>query len=197
MTDTPTVEQLARALAATDELIVAVGDDQWSNPTPCPDWNVHDLVNHMVFGSQLFAGVVRGEPLPPIEEIRRLSIVDQLGDDPVRAYRDAGRGLLAAFSEPDALERTYVAPIGPAQGSVLLNLRITEALVHGWDVAQATGQPTALPDDLAEQALAFSRWLLEDRLPRTRRFGEAHQVAEDAPPIEQLAAFLGRAVPTT
>jgi uncharacterized protein (TIGR03086 family) len=197
MTDTPSVEQLARALAATDELIVAVGDDQWSNPTPCPDWNVRDLVNHLVFGNQLFGGLVRGESLPPIDELKRLRNVDRLGDDPVRAYRDAGASMQAAFSEPGALERTYIAPIGPATGFVLLNLRITEALVHAWDLAQATGQPILAPDDLAEHALAFSRWQLEDRLPRTARFGEAQPVVDAAPPIERLVAYLGRSVGAT
>jgi uncharacterized protein (TIGR03086 family) len=197
MTDTPSLDQLARALAATDALIVGVDDDQWSNPTPCPDWNVRDLVNHLVFGNQLFAGLMRGEPLPPIDELKRLRTIDRLGDDPIKAYRDAGASMVAAFSEPGALERTYIAPIGPAPGSVLLNVRITEALVHGWDIAQATGQPARLPDDLAEHVLAFSRWQLEDRLPRTGRFADAQSVVEGAPAIERLVAYLGRSVAAT
>jgi uncharacterized protein (TIGR03086 family) len=197
MTDTPTVEQLARALAATDELIVAIDDDQWSNPTPCPDWDVHALVNHLVFGTLLFGGLIRGEPLPPIEELRQQRTVDRLGDDPIKAYRDAGAALQAAVREPGALERSCMSPIGLVPGHVLLNLRICEVLVHGWDLAQATGQPPQLPDDVAEHALAFSRWQLEGELPRTGRFAVAQPVADDAPAIERLAAYLGRSVPET
>src|SRR5450432_3977161 len=197
MTDTPTVEQLARALAATDELIVAVDDDQWSNPTPCPDWTVHALVNHLVFGNQLFGGLMRGEPLPPIDELRQLRTVDRLGGDPIKAYRDSGTALQAAVSEPGALERACMSPIGPVPGHVLLNLRIAEALVHGWDLAQATGQPVRLPADVAEHALAFSRSQFEGDLPRTGRFGAAQPVADDAAEIERLAAYLGRSVPAT
>jgi uncharacterized protein (TIGR03086 family) len=68
-------------------------------------------------------------------------------------------------------------------------VRITDLLAHGWDLAQATDQP----DDLAEQALAFVRIQLATQ-PRTGRFQLAQPVADDAPPIDRLVAFLGRAV---
>src|SRR5579884_2266585 len=96
-------DQLARALDATGELIAAIGDDQWSNPTPCPEWNVRMLVNHLVFGNRMFAAILRGEPPPQLESLRRLHDTDQLGDNPIKAYREAGDALLAAFSQPSVL----------------------------------------------------------------------------------------------
>jgi len=93
------------------------------------------------------------------------------------------------------LERVFQAPIGPAPGAVLLHLRITELLVHGWDLARATGQPAHLPDDLAEEELAFARGLSAPDVPRSGHpFGPAQGVADDAPTIDRLAAYLGRPV---
>src|SRR6266566_1617066 len=65
--------------------------------------------------------------------------------------------LQAAFGRPGALERTYRGPLGTATGAERLQIRLYDLLAHGWDLAQATGQPAGLPDDLADQSLAFVR----------------------------------------
>ncbi len=84
-------------------------------------------------------------------------------------------------------------PLGTATGAERLQIRLYDLLAHGWDLAQATGQPAGLPDDLAEQSLAFARTQLTEQA-RPGRFGPARIVAEQAPAIERLAAFLGRPV---
>jgi uncharacterized protein (TIGR03086 family) len=71
-------------------------------------------------------------------------------------------------------------------------VRTVETLVHGWDLARATGRPTPFPDELVEAELAFSRDLLE-RIPEGRQpFAPSRPVADDAPAIDRLAALLGR-----
>lgn len=195
MTTPAPLDHLARAFDATDVLIAGIRDGQWSHPTPCPDWNVRALVNHLVAGNRTFAAIVRGEPPLPLERIRQMHGVDQLGDNPAGAYRETRAGLLAAFNQPGALERVLQAPIGPVPGVVLLHLRITDLLVHGWDLARATGQPARLPDDIAEEELAFARSPRAPDVPRTGNpFGPAHAIAGDAPAIDRLAAYLGRPV---
>ena len=72
-------------------------------------------------------------------------------------------------------------------------MRLYDLLVHGWDLAQATRQPSELLNDLAERALAFARVQLSTQ-PRTGRFAPAQAISEDAPAIDRLAAFLGRPV---
>lgn len=187
------VDRLVQALDATEALIAAVGDDQWPNPTPCPEWNVRALVNHLVFGNRMFAAILRGEPASELENLRRLHDIDQLGDNPLEAYREAGAALQAAFSQPGVLERVFQAPIGPAPGAVLLHLRITELLVHGWDLAHAIEQPARLPDDVAEEELAFASGQRAPDVPRTGHpFGPVQPVAGDALAIDRLAAYLGR-----
>jgi uncharacterized protein (TIGR03086 family) len=85
-------------------------------------------------------------------------------------------------------------PLGTATGAERLQIRLYDLLAHGWDLAQATGQPAALPEDLAEQALAFAHTYLADQA-RPGRFAPAQLAADHAPAIERFAAFLGRAVP--
>ena len=98
-----------------------------------------------------------------------------------------------SFDQPGALERAYHGPLGAISGAAWLQVRITDLLAHGWDLARATGQPAELPEDLAEQALVFSRVQMSS-VSRIGRFGPAQPVADDAPAIDRLAAFLGRPV---
>jgi len=196
MTAAASTDRLARALDATGELIAAIGPDQWSNPTPCPEWNVRGLVNHIVFGSRMFAAILGGGAAPSRESLPGLRAIDQLGADPVAAYRRTGADLVAAFADPTVPERVFNTPtVGSVPGAVMLHLRVTETLVHGWDLAMATGQPARLPDDIAEAELAFSRSRLAPDVPRTGNpFGPAQPIAEAAPAIDRLAAYLGRPV---
>jgi uncharacterized protein (TIGR03086 family) len=182
----PSVEQLTRALGAVGNLIAGVRPEQWSAPTPCTDWTVHELVNHLVGVNLVFAAIINDQ-VPPERG------ADHLGDDPVSAYHDSGVALQTALAQPGVLERTYHGPFGAATGAERLHLRLADLLAHGWDLAQATSQPAELPEDLAEQALTFARKQLSTQ-PRTGRFAAAHTVAEDAPAIDRLVAFLGRPV---
>lgn len=177
---------LARSLSAVGDLVGGIRDDQWPAPTPCTEWTVRDLVNHLVVANLVFVANLC-DRTPPERG------ADHLGDDPVAAYRDSGAALQAAFDQPGVTERTYRTPIGTLPGAELLQLRVTDLLVHGWDLAQATGQPADLPEDLAEQVLTFSLAALAD-VPREGRFGPAQPVAADAPAIERLVACLGRSV---
>ncbi len=196
MTTLESTDRLGQALDATGAIIAGIREDQWSNATPCPAWNVRTLANHLVVGNRMFARTLRGEPPPPWEELRRLHDTDQLGENPRESYRGAGAELLAAFSEPDVLERIFQAPIGTVPGIVLFHLRLTELLVHGWDLAHATGQRPVFPEGLAVEALAFSSGASAPEVPRTGHpFGPIQTVSDDAPAIDRLAAYLGRPVP--
>lgn len=190
MTETP-IEQLGQALAATEALVAGVGTDQWSDPTPCGDWTVRELLNHLVGGDRLFVDVLRGGSMPPLS-VR--SAIDHLGDDPVVAYRDAAAALTEAFEQPGVLEQMFPLPIGVVPGIAALHLRTVETLVHGWDIARATGQASMFPDDLAEQELHFTADRLRDLPPERTPFGPPQPVSADAPAIDRLAALLGRSV---
>jgi uncharacterized protein (TIGR03086 family) len=187
---TELADQLATALGATERLIAAVRDDQWTHPTPCTEWNVRQLVNHVVVGNYRFASILRGEVPPTPEQILQSS------DSPLAAYRDSAASVVGAFRQTGVLESLFTIPFGTVPGAVALHLRMTEALVHGWDLAQATGQSADFPDDLAEQELAFSLAKLGE-IPADRTpFAPPQAVAENARAIDRLAACLGRSVAT-
>jgi uncharacterized protein (TIGR03086 family) len=139
--------------------------------------------------NRVFAALLADQPPPPRPS------ADHVEENPVSAYRDSAAALQAAFGRPGVLERAYPGPLGTATGAERLKIRLYDLLAHGWDLAQATEQPADLPDDLAAQSLAFARTQLTEQA-RPGRFGPAQTVAEQAPAIERLVAFLGRPVNT-
>jgi uncharacterized protein (TIGR03086 family) len=183
------LEPLSRALDLFGQLLTGVGPEQWSRPTPCDAWNVHQLVDHVVSGQRLAAEAVRGQSAPPASGN---SSRDDAPDDAVAAYQASAAALLSACAEPGALERVVTVPAGTLPGAVVVHLRTTEAIVHGWDLARATGLPFDVPSDLAEGELAFSRPLIERMPPGRGTFAPPRPSAEDAPVVERLVALLGR-----
>jgi uncharacterized protein (TIGR03086 family) len=147
-------------------------------------------MSHLISGNHGFASILSGPPADAFQR-RRPDEGDVLG-----SYRESAAALLAAFARPGVLGEIVIVPLGPVPGIVALHLRMTEALVHGWDIARATGQPTAFPQDLAEQELAFSRDQLVAIPVERRPFAAPQPVAADAPAIDRLAACLGRQVTT-
>jgi uncharacterized protein (TIGR03086 family) len=171
-----------RAVTAVGQLVAGVESGQWPAPTPCAEWDVSQLVDHLIAGNRHFAALLQGQPL---------ASQDPAGDRTAH-YRTSAAALRAAFAAPGALQKVYQSPIGPAPGSAIVQLRISEQLIHGWDLAQATGQPPSLPADLAEQALALSKAQLGDALRGGLPFDPPQPVPDDAPAISRLAAFFGR-----
>ncbi len=183
-------QQLTQALNATEHLVAAIRDDQWAAATGCAPWTVRELLDHLVGGNQTFAAILTGQTPPD-------RAADHLGADPTAAYRAAGEALRAAFAQPGVMDRVLTVPAGAVPGAVALHLRLTEILVHGWDLAQAIGQPTSgLPADLAEQEHAFSAGQIATLPPTGAPFAPPQPVPDQSPAIDRLAALLGRPVTT-
>jgi uncharacterized protein (TIGR03086 family) len=176
------IGRLDRACTAVGDLVAGVAPGQWPDPTPCTEWDVSELVDHLIAGNRRFAGLLRDHPQAEPEA----------GGERAAAYRTSAAALRSAFSAPGVLERTYQSPIGPADGLALVHLRIAEQLLHGWDLAQATGQHPNLPEDLARSALA--RTQLGDAPRQGMPFDAPQPAPADAPAIDQLAAFFGRRI---
>lgn len=191
MNATP-VEALERVLGTVQLLVEGIRAQQWDDPTPCSDWNVRDLTNHVVLGNRMFADILSGGT-PATAGPERADTGQVPGDVPA-ACREVGEALLAAFRQPGALERMVTVPFGTVPGIAALHLRITELLAHGWDLARATGQPAAFPEQIVERELEFSKEKLAELPPDRKPFAPPQPVAEDAPAIDRLAACLGRSV---
>jgi uncharacterized protein (TIGR03086 family) len=174
-----------RAATAVGQLVAGVEPGQWPNSTPCAEWDVSQLVDHLIAGNRHFAALIQGQAAAgPADQ-------DPAGDR-TASYRTSAAALHAAFARPGALENIHQSPIGPAPGRAIVQLRISEQLLHGWDLAHATGQAPNLPADLAGRALALSRAQLGDASRDGMPFDPPQPVQDDAPAIDRLAAFFGR-----
>jgi uncharacterized protein (TIGR03086 family) len=176
-----------RVLDLTGHLVSTTDEADLARPTPCPDWDVRALINHMAISLLFAAAIVRNQPPP----VGRLSTQDVLGPQ----FRDGfGRAVVTgrqAFSPPGTLAGLCDSPAGVIPGSAWINFPTWDIYVHGWDLCQATGRPATRPDELTAPILAWARATFTG--PRdTGQFGEPVSVAPGAPLIDQLVALFGR-----
>ncbi len=164
-------------------VVASITADQLDHPTPCADFAVRGVLEHMIGGATAFAAAFRGEtPAEP-----DLS-------DPLGGLGPALTDLFAAISAPGALDRTIAAPFGEVSGDTFARFVVLDGIVHGWDMAVATGQDYNPPDELVAAVDAFARQAL-DPLRDGQTFGAEVEPASDATPIERLAAYTGRRRP--
>ncbi|MEV8388868.1 MULTISPECIES: TIGR03086 family metal-binding protein [unclassified Streptomyces] len=184
---TSLVTAFTEVIDTVARLVEAVEDEQWSAPTPCTDWNVQQLVDHLVAGQHTFAVVMRAEPsLPALDAGPVPGVLKE-------TFRASAAALVAAFAGPGALERTVRAPIGEVPGSVALHLQTIEHLVHGWDLARAIGEKALLDHATVERETEFARGLVAQLPSGPGSPFEPSRIAPgDAPAIDRLAALLGR-----
>jgi len=181
-------ESFIRVLSAMEALVAAVRPEQLGERTPCVDFDVRALINHMIFENLAHAALAVGNPIPSPD-----ATTDYVGSDHRAAYHTSALAVRAALSRPEMLEQRYGPPDAP--GSMIVQQAIIELLAHGWDLATATGQPTNLVPDVAEHTLSVVRVWYRDQ-PRTpgNAFAPEHAVSEGASAADRLAAYLGRTV---
>jgi uncharacterized protein (TIGR03083 family) len=163
---------LARGLDQLEVLLRSVREDDLGDPTPCSDWTVSDLVDHIVQAPARFAAMVRGEKVD-------WAAPTPHADDPVAAYQENAQALRTALAEhPDSQP-------GP-------DWQCAEIAVHTWDLATALGRPTdTLDPEVAERGRAFMLASLNDD-NRSPAFGPEMQPSEGADAYGRIAAFAGR-----
>jgi uncharacterized protein (TIGR03086 family) len=181
---------MTEACAATERVVAGVRPDQYALPTPCTQWDVHALLNHLLGTLSLGQALLADAPPEGTIDPGGLPETDLVGDDPVKTYRLGVEALLRAAGG-DALARVHQTPLGEMPGAVLGGFTTLDILVHGWDLARATGQDHTLDDELAEVVLGFAHQTLTDEA-RTPRIGPAVAVPADAPAGDRLVGFLGR-----
>jgi uncharacterized protein (TIGR03086 family) len=178
------LHMLERALDQTGALIEHVRPEQPEQPTPCSEWNVRQLVNHIVHDVQSFKGQVEGKPYQQRTD-------DVLGADWSATYRTAADELLVAWRQPGAIERQIKLPFGEFPATWQAGQHITDLVVHAWDVGRATDQPVSVDDDLVQYALDWGRENLKPQF-RGQAFGAEVHVAGEAPVYDRLVGFFGR-----
>lgn len=181
-------EAHARALDTTRAFVEGIEPDTWGRSSVCDAWDVRGLLNHVVSGNWWVAPLVEGRS---IAEVGDRYDGDVLGDDPVDAYARSAASAAAAFRAPGAMTDPVAVSYGPVPGEIYCGHRLLDVLVHGWDLAASTGQPTDLDPELVDVAFEVLEPQLEPLLA-SGMFGSRRDVAPDAPPQVRLLAVLGR-----
>ena len=143
------LEMTDRAYRWFMQKVEGVPDDAWHAPTPCSEWDVRALVNHIAVEDMWVPLLGSGKTVADVGDTLD---GDQLGDDPKATYRAAAEAALAVWHEPHALERSFAVSRGPTPGLQYLSEMFFDRVVHGWDLAVATGQPARIDEDLAQAA---------------------------------------------
>jgi uncharacterized protein (TIGR03086 family) len=176
------------ALDHFGRLVREIEPEQWGLPTPCRQWRVRDLVNHVTVQQRWLSLLLSGASVDMVGD--RLD-GDQLGDDPVLAFKRAATEAEEAVHASGALDGTVTLSSGPAPSRHLISQLAMDLVVHSWDLARATGADERLPDLLVAFALReLSAYA--DRLADSGLFDPPLPVSEGADSQTRLLALTGR-----
>jgi uncharacterized protein (TIGR03086 family) len=145
MTDIRKLHQ--RALDAFGEKVMAVRDDQWHGPTPCTDWDVRTLVNHLVSENRWMPPLFAGKT---IAEVGNSLEGDLLGEDPRAAWQASAKEAAEAVQGPRAMERVVHLSFGDYPGEEYATQVFTDLVIHGWDLARGIGADDRIDPELLE-----------------------------------------------
>ncbi len=161
-----------------------VSPDQLGVATPCSEWTVNDLIEHVIGGNE-HVGQWSGSAEEPAAR----------PEDLVAAHRAAAAAAHDVFARPDGMTTLFKLPFGEIPGQMFIGMRISDVLTHAWDLAAATGQSTDLDPELAVEQLAAVRAFVGPQFRgQGMPFGAEQECSSDRAPADQLAAFLGRTV---
>jgi len=142
------LEALRQSSRELETRLRQVGDDEWDLPTPCVEWNVRELVNHMLLGTrmsvQLLAGASREDAIAALGEDMMAT-----SQDPVADFVDLAAQMQAGFDA--GLEGTVDHPMGQIPRTMFIGFRIMDNGTHAWDLARAIGADETLDADLVSR----------------------------------------------
>lgn len=191
MSGTDRRTDLVRSYEQAAEILAGVRPDQLRLATPCPDYDVSTLVDHVVGAGWRAAALGRGEQ-PGGDEFPHV----ELADAPDQLRR-AGKEAESSWSDDARLVATVTMPWGEVYtGATVVDMYLAELAAHSWDLAIATGQLARLDRALATPALDAARAMLQpgyrDLMGQGNPFGAEVAAPADATDWERFAAFMGR-----
>jgi uncharacterized protein (TIGR03086 family) len=178
-------DQMDQIVPLLEGVATGLTPDQLNAPTPCANFTVRGVLEHMIGGASLFTAAFRGEAPPDAVP----------AGDPITQFPKTMAGLRDAIRSDGALDRTIDAPFGQVPGEMFARFVALDGLVHGWDLATATGQAYDPPTELVEEVDGFARQAIADPMRDGDTFAAAVEPPADATAMERLAAFTGRTVP--
>ena len=168
---------------AFEDLVGAVRPEQWSNPSPCDEWDARGVVEHIVF--------MHGVMLRPLG--RELSDAPSTAQDPLTAFRAARDDVESALAEPSIASSRVDTPMGAVTFEQHVDAVVSgDMVLHGWDLARATGQDETMDPTEVERITRELAAIPEDVLRRPGVLGPRVEVPDSASPQDKLLGFLGR-----
>ena len=151
----PAVEALGLARSELTRRLNAIAASDWEKTTPCSEWNVRQLVNHVVGVQHRVARLVCGGSR---EEYVATREDDWIGNDHIAAWHAGVRSLDKAITNARSLD-IPVAYRLPLSARDAIGLTAFDTAVHTWDVSRAIGFDEHLDGGLVEFALGFMEWI--------------------------------------
>jgi uncharacterized protein (TIGR03086 family) len=155
--------------------------------SPCEGWTVRDVINHVVTGNLRTLAWTHDETGPPNEE-------DRLAGDPSAAFDASFLRVRARLADLAARGVPVRTPFAELNAERIVEMRCTELVVHAWDVARATAQPTDFVPELCERLERVARANIEGLDRSASPFGAEQDPPPSASAADRLAAFFGRSV---
>jgi uncharacterized protein (TIGR03086 family) len=187
MAEASDIATLRRACGLAESVLRGVDEEQLGGRTPCRDWTVQELMEHLVASTDFFADVAALGALPDDKEW-----AEYASRDLVPAFGRQVERLLAAFEAEGAMTRPMRLPSGDTTGVITIQVAVGELFVHSWDLATATGQ--VFSDEGIADVLLASDWIAlceQVRAASPPAFAAVFP-SDGGPSVEQLVAFLGR-----
>ena len=186
---TPTMGELyVRAMESAAMFVSGIREDAWHDPTPCTEWDLRVLVNHITFENLWAAELFPGKTMAEVGD--RFN-GDLLGDDPIGAFNRSVEAATAAVSAPGAMEAVTHLSFGDTPGSEYARQLFADMLIHGWDVAKASRQDAALDAALVDAGLPLAEEVAA-LAGGSGAFAAPVPIADGVPAQTRLLALVGR-----
>jgi uncharacterized protein (TIGR03086 family) len=172
-----------------EAVIQAAPAERWTSPSPCDDWRAIDVVQHVL---DMHAAMLR-----PLE--RPLTDAPAVDVDPLSAFRSARRDLMEILADDEVARSDVPTPVGTRTLAEHIDqVASADLVIHGWDLARATGQEHQLDPEEVERMWPEAQEM-DERMrtpgafgPGIVVFGPVVDVPADAPISDRLLGLLGR-----
>ncbi|MGB3437519.1 MAG: TIGR03086 family metal-binding protein [Actinophytocola sp.] len=172
------MSHMSTAAGALADVVSAIESEQLANPTPCAEFDVRELVHHLLYWGPSLEGAARKESVSP-------------SDVEVADWRGALLAQLTRTVDAWTPASAWDGMTGMGPAKMVGEMIVGELVVHAWDLARATGQPLDLPDDLltyVHDGVAAGA----DQGREMGLYGPEVPVPSDAPVLDRILGLTGR-----
>ena len=182
------IEAVETAIAQTRPIVAHISPDQYDLATPCTDWDVRALLNHMLGALTMWQGLPSGDA-----DMSALA-GEYAGGDVSQSYDEIAAATLDAWRADGVVDNPVQFPGSEMPGAFAARMLAGDVLLHGWDLARATGQTVAWNQELAADVLEWQEEAARNFPPevRARAFAPEIAVPAGADTMTRLVGFVGR-----